>query len=105
MRYFSKSKAFFKLGEVLLRAKATQDTTSQQKTPIKEFFVIKAFLVLAQKCSHCEALAKQWTCGESDPGLDHAMIACYRYTTGPRKYWIKLKKYHKNAIMTRNYIN
>ena len=27
-----------------------------------------------------------WTCGESDPGLDHAMITCYRYTTVPLEH-------------------
>ena len=26
-----------------------------------------------------------WTCGELNPGLDYAIVACYRYTTGPHR--------------------
>jgi len=50
----------------------------------------------SEATASCLQFPVWWTCGESNPGLNHAMIPCYRYTTGPSLDW-------KNTIKMLSY--
>ncbi len=72
----------FKLTEALLRVKLRRTLLRKIKNSQKGIFY-QGILCAITLCLHCEALAKQWTHGESNSGLRFAKAVFYHLTMGP----------------------